>query len=179
MASLAQGDAPAAAVPFSASTRKTVAEIPLCTVNAGPRDGDRWRARLKEEIRSLITYIRNNKKNDNDWFTIKPNKEGTFWEGRCWYFHESIRYEFGLQFDTPVAYPAANPEIALPEIDGKTAKMYRGGKICLTLHFQPLWRKNCPKFGIAHALALGLAPWLAAEVPDLVAKGLIKATQND
>ena len=57
--------------------------------------------------------------------------------------------------------------------------MYRGGKICLTLHFQPLWRKNFPKFGIAHALALGLAPWLAAEVPDLVAKGLIKATQND
>lgn len=161
---------------FDASIRKTVSQIPLCTINAGPRDGDRWKARLKEEIRALITYIRNNKKNDNDWFTIKPNKDGTFWEGRCWYFHESIRYEFKLQFDTPVAYPSANPEIALPEIDGKTAKMYRGGKICLTLHFQPLWRKNCPKFGIAHALALGLAPWLAAEVPDLVSKGLIKAS---
>jgi hypothetical protein len=34
----------------------------------------------------------------------------------------------------------------------------------LTLHFTPLWAKNVPKFGIAHALALGLAPWLAAEV---------------
>lgn len=34
----------------------------------------------------------------------------------------------------------------------------------MTVHFKPLWAKNCPKFGIAHALALGLAPWLAAEV---------------
>ena len=41
-------------------------------------------------------------------------------------------------------------------------------------HFKPLWQKNVPKFGIAHAMALGLGPWLAVEVPDLVAKGLIK-----
>ena len=31
------------------------------------------------------------------------------------------------------------PEIVLPELDGKTAKMYRGGKICMTDHFKPLW----------------------------------------
>ena len=43
-----------------------------------------------------------------------------------------------------------------------------------TDHFKPLWQKNVPKFGIAHAMALGLGPWLAVEVPDLVAKGLIK-----
>jgi hypothetical protein len=42
--------------------------------------------------------------------------------------------------------------------------MLQGGAICLTVHFKPLWAKECPKFGIAHALALGLAPWLAAEV---------------
>lgn len=74
-----------------------------------------------------------------------------------------------------------------------------GGKICLTIHFQPLWNRNVPRFGIAHALALGvrlravpipsvsflsnvpchsnwhlqLAPWLAAEVPDLVQRGVI------
>ena len=42
--------------------------------------------------------------------------------------------------------------------------MYRGGAICLTLHFKPLWSKNAPHFGVAHALCLGLAPWLAAEV---------------
>ncbi|KAG7985320.1 hypothetical protein I3843_03G019900 [Carya illinoinensis] len=52
--------------------------------------------------------------------------------------------------------------------------MYRGGKICLTVHFKLLWAKNCPGFGIAHALCLGLAPWLAAEVPVLVDSGMIK-----
>ena len=52
-------------------------------------------------------------------------------------------------------------------------QMYRGGKICLTDHFKPLWGRNVPRFGIAHALALGLAPWGAVEIPDLVAKGAI------
>ena len=43
------------------------------------------------------------------------------------------RYEFDLAFDIPVSYPATSPELTLPELDGKTAKMYRGGKICLTV----------------------------------------------
>lgn len=47
-------------------------------------------------------------------------------------------------------------ELELPELDGKTAKMYRGGKICLDIHFAPLWGKNTPKFGIAHSLAIGV-----------------------
>lgn len=34
--------------------------------------------------------------------------------------------------------------------------MYRGGKICLSDHFKPLWARNVPKFGIAHAMALGV-----------------------
>jgi len=46
--------------------------------------------------------------------------------------------------------------LELPELDGKTPKMYRGGKICLDIHFSPLWSKNTPKFGIAHALALAV-----------------------
>jgi ufm1-conjugating enzyme 1 len=49
-------------------------------------------------------------------------------------------------------------ELALPELDGKTPKMYRGGKICQDIHFAPLWQKNSPKFGIAHALATGVCP---------------------
>ena len=57
---------------------------------------------------------------------------------------------------------------------GKTAKMYRGGKICLTIHFKPLSAKNAPHFGVAHALCLGLAPWLAAEVPHLVETGAVR-----
>ena len=32
----------------------------------------------------------------------------------------------------------------------------RGGAICLSIHFMPLWAKNVPRFGIAHALALGV-----------------------
>jgi len=32
----------------------------------------------------------------------------------------------------------------------------RGGKICLTDHFKPLWARNVPKFGIGHAMALGV-----------------------
>lgn len=51
----------------------------------------------------------------------------------------------------------AAPEIELPELDGKTPKMYRGGKICLTDHFKPLWARNAPKFGIAHCMALGVS----------------------
>ena len=45
--------------------------------------------------------------------------------------------------------------------------MYRGGKICLDIHFAPLWQKNTPKFGISHALAIALGPWLAVEIPIL------------
>lgn len=78
-----------------------------------------------------------------------------------------------MLFQIPITYPATAPEIAIPELDGKTAKMYRGGKICLTDHFKPLWARNVPKFGIAHAMALGLAPWLAVEIPDLIEKGVI------
>ena len=53
--------------------------------------------------------------------------------------------------------------------------MYHDGRVCQTLHFHPLWARNVPHFGIAHALALGLGPWLASEVPDLVSKNLMQA----
>ena len=43
----------------------------------------------------------------------------------------------------------------------------------MTDHFKPLWSKHAPKFGIAHAMALGLGPWLAVEIPDLLQKGVI------
>lgn len=35
--------------------------------------------------------------------------------------------------------------------------IFRGGKICLTDHFKPLWARNVPRFGIAHAMALGVS----------------------
>jgi ufm1-conjugating enzyme 1 len=64
-------------------------------------------------------------------------------------------------------------ELVLPELDGKTSKMYRGGKICLDIHFSPLWAKNTPKLGIAHALAMALGPWMAVEIPVLIEEGKI------
>ncbi|KAH8327038.1 hypothetical protein KR074_001072 [Drosophila pseudoananassae] len=173
------------------STRKTLSNIPLLQIRAGPREKDVWVQRLKEEYQSLIKvtelanlsshilltmyfqYVENNKQSGSDWFRLESNKEGTKWFGKCWYMHELLRYEFDVEFDIPVTYPTTAPEIALPELDGKTAKMYRGGKICLTDHFKPLWARNVPKFGIAHAMALGLAPWLAVEIPDLIEKGII------
>ena len=36
------------------NTKATLQKIPLLTVRAGPRDGDQWIARLKEEYQSLI-----------------------------------------------------------------------------------------------------------------------------
>ena len=155
-------------------SQKTVENIPFCTINASPRD-ELWSNRLKEEVKTLISYIKSTKESETDWFYIKPiNKQGTQWKGYCWFIYEMKKYQFNLEFELPVSYPHTPFEILLPELEGKTAKMYRGGKICLSLHFKPLWSQNVPHFGIAHALVMGLAPWLASEIPDLVAKELIQ-----
>jgi len=138
------------------ATRKSLSGIPLLKTKAGPRDKELWVQRLKEEFQALIKYVETNKQQDNDWFRLESNKEGTRWFGKCWYIHDLLKYEFDVEFDIPITYPTTAPEIALPELDGKTAKMYRGGKICLTDHFKPLWARNVPKFGIAHAMALGV-----------------------
>ena len=67
-----------------------------------------------------------------------------------------VKYEFDMQFEIPATYPQSPIEIELPELEGKTSKMYRGGKICLDIHFAPLWQSKVPSFGIAHALALAV-----------------------
>ena len=98
-----------------------------------------WANRLKEEYMGLIKwdflrvisccltqlfrYITNNKEADNDWFRLESNKEGTRWFGKCWHYHNQLKYEFDVEFDIPVTYPMTSPEIALPELDGKTAKV--------------------------------------------------------
>ena len=64
--------------------------------------------------------------------------------------------KYFYQFKIPASYPITPIELELPELDGKTSKMYRGGKICLDIHFSPIWAKNTPKFGIAHALAIAV-----------------------
>ncbi|KAI1285999.1 Ubiquitin-fold modifier-conjugating enzyme 1 [Halotydeus destructor] len=156
-----------------AVTKKTLSSIPLLKTKAGPRDKELWPQRLKEELISLIAYVKINKENDNDWFRLESNKEGTKWFGKVWCIHNLLKYEFDIEFDIPVTYPTTSPELALPELDGKTAKMFRGGKICLSDHFKPLWARNVGKFGLAHAMSLGMGPWLAVEIPDLIEKGLV------
>jgi len=133
---------------------------------------------MKEEYMALIQYQKVNKEAGNEWFTIESNKTGTRWTGKVWCVHEMLKYEFDLEFDIPVGYPSMPPELALPELDGKTEKMYRGGKICLDSHFRPLWARNAPKFGVAHAMALGMGPWLAVEIPSLVANGRLVHQDN-
>ncbi|KRZ96260.1 Ubiquitin-fold modifier-conjugating enzyme 1 [Trichinella sp. T8] len=154
--------------------RKSLSSIPVLKTKAGPRDQALWTQRLKEEYSTLIKYIEMNKENDTDWFRLESNSNGTRWFGKCWFYYDCAKYEFDVEFDIPVTYPVTAPEIALPELDGLTPKMFRGGKICLSDHFKPLWSRNVPKFGIAHAFALGLAPWLAVEVPELALKDCIK-----
>nr|DAD28742.1 TPA_asm: hypothetical protein HUJ06_030210 [Nelumbo nucifera] len=117
----------------------------------GLRDGATCVQRLKEEYKALIAYTGMNKSNNNDWFRIF-----------CWYIHNLLKYEFDLQLDILVTYPSTASEIELPQ----------GGKIYLTIHFKPLWNENYRIFGTAHALCLGLAPWLVAEVPILVDCGM-------
>eukprot|EP00124_Ichthyophonus_hoferi_P004941 Ihof_evm3s619 gene=Ihof_evmTU3s619 len=130
-------------------------DLPVCYTRAGPRDKEAWVQRLKEEYEALIKYIQMNKMADSDWFRVSSNEKGTRWFGTCWHVHDMIKYEFEVEFEIPVTYPVTAPEIKIPELDGKTGKMYRGGAICLTDHFNPLWSRNVPKFGITHALALG------------------------
>jgi hypothetical protein len=40
--------------PIDDSTKRTVQKIPLLTTRAGPRDGEEWTKRLKEEYLALI-----------------------------------------------------------------------------------------------------------------------------
>ena len=73
VAAVCRGDMEGA---FDSRTTSTVKKIPLLKTKAGPRD-EEWQARLKEELTSLIAYVKWNKSNDNDWFTVSPtNKEG-------------------------------------------------------------------------------------------------------
>ena len=53
----------------------------------------------------LIEYIKMNKEEDNDWFEIESNDEGTEWTGKCWLVHDLVKYVFDLHFVIPAAYP--------------------------------------------------------------------------
>jgi ufm1-conjugating enzyme 1 len=155
------------------NSSSALGRLPVLTVRAGPLDPE-WEKRLEEELVSLVTLVELNADTGNEWFSIEPTDErGIDWTGTCWTVYEHKRYEFKVHFEIPATYPSAPIEIELPELDGKSAKMYRGGKICLDLHFAPLWRTNTPNYGIVHAMCLALGPWLSAEIPYLVESGVI------
>ena len=79
------------------SIEEAASKIPLLSIHAGPRD-PQWKERLREELKAIIGYVKSNKEQDNDWFKVQPNKEGTKWEGVCSSTHNLVRYEFKLQF---------------------------------------------------------------------------------
>ena len=137
-------------------SNNTIDKIPLLSIKAGPKD-EKWNERQKEEYIALVEYMKILKEDDNEWFYIEPNDNSTKWSGKCWFFYNYQKYEFKLHFEIPATYPDTPIELCLPDLDGKTPKMYRGGKICQDIHFAPLWRKMSPKYGIAHALQLAVS----------------------
>uniref|UniRef100_A0A915BE51 Ubiquitin-fold modifier-conjugating enzyme 1 n=1 Tax=Parascaris univalens TaxID=6257 RepID=A0A915BE51_PARUN len=76
------------------SIKQSLKAIPLMKTKAGPRDGDLWIQRLKEEFEALITFISNNKMADTDWFRLESNSDGTKWFGKCWHYHNMLRCVF-------------------------------------------------------------------------------------
>ncbi|KAM1499971.1 hypothetical protein ACFX15_022115 [Malus domestica] len=108
---------------------------------------------------SRFEYTQMNKSNDNDWFRISAaNPKGTRWTGKCWYVYTSSSTS---SISSSIS-PSPTPPPHLNSSSLTRRQDPKGGKICLIVHFKPLWAKNCPRFGMAHALCLGLAPWLAA-----------------
>lgn len=96
----------------------------------------------------------------------------------------------------PVTYPTASPELALPELDGKTAKMYRCESTCLPrVRGLPPARTTAWKGLAGHRLSLRLgralpaiplyakplfAPWLclAAPLPRAYFFGLTQSART-
>jgi ufm1-conjugating enzyme 1 len=56
---------------------QSLESLPFIKTVAGPLDGDKWFDRLKEEYTVLIQYIQQNKDNDQDWFYVESNEDGT------------------------------------------------------------------------------------------------------
>ena len=50
--------------------KRSLAGIPLLSGQVGPRH-EKWKDRCALELKSLIKYLKSNKEQDKDWFTIK------------------------------------------------------------------------------------------------------------
>jgi hypothetical protein len=69
---------------------------------------------------ALIEYIKQNKQEDNDWFKVESNKEGTKWWGKCWIIYEFVKYEFKLEFEV-------NRDRYCADSHGLSSHAYRDG----------------------------------------------------
>jgi ufm1-conjugating enzyme 1 len=58
-----------------------------------------WVDRLKEEYTALIKYMTVCKEEDNDWFKIEANKDGTKWWGKVWVILDMVKYEYDIKFE--------------------------------------------------------------------------------
>jgi hypothetical protein len=62
----------------------------------------------------------------NSWFHNASSFVPFRWTGKCWSYHEGLRYEFELQFEIPVTYPVTNPDLCLPELEVRSPLVMGG-----------------------------------------------------
>lgn len=68
-----------------------------------------------------------NKNSDSDWFQLESNKEGPSGLKNISSSMTSSN-QLDNRFGIPITHPTTAPEIVVPQMDGKTAKMYRLAK---------------------------------------------------
>ncbi|KAG8507191.1 Ubiquitin-fold modifier-conjugating enzyme 1 [Galemys pyrenaicus] len=87
---------------------------------------------------------------------------------KCWYFHDLLKYEFDIEFYIPITYPTTAPEIAVPELDGKTEDVQEWQSMSdfqasVDLDRAQVWTSGS-----------GASPWLVVESPDVIQKDAIQ-----
>ncbi|RXH71524.1 hypothetical protein DVH24_018879 [Malus domestica] len=118
---------------------------------------------------SRFEYTQMNKSNDNDWFRISAaNPKGTRWTGKCWYVYTSSSTSSISSSISPS--PTPPPHLNSSSLTRRQDPKGRPYFDFTIFPLPPFLFSDCnlsplisgPRFGMAHALCLGLAPWLAA-----------------
>ena len=213
------------------ATKATMSKLPLCTIKAGPRDGEDWIKRVKEEYKALIQVrppvTRARRRPCSRAAAAPPpravpasqqgggqrvvydrggeqDRHAVAGQGVDLPRLDQVRVRPGVRHSRELPERGARARAAGARRQDREDVPRRQGarrrhrcccgrrccappartrprspppppaQICLDSHFRPLWARNEPRFGIAHAMALGMGPWLAVEIPSLVALGRIK-----
>ncbi|KAK1858862.1 hypothetical protein I4F81_001462 [Pyropia yezoensis] len=164
-------------------------QLPPLTVKAGPL-AEGWPARHQEELATFAAAVEVNRQSQREWFSITPNDTGTRWTGTCWAYFLNRRFQLDVVLTLPPAFPLEPPAVALPALAAATAAAAAtattatttaatsagadaDGRVLPSAQFADAWARRAPAWGVVHALAAGLGPWLAVHVPDLVAQGVV------